>query len=277
MSTKRKVFIHVGLPDGPGDFLEAALDRHRHPLAALGVRDPADSADEMFRAAIEILRDHRAWGYERREVEGAWSGICRRARKGRDTLVVSQPLLACAPAPQIELLFDGLAGFERHVVITASAPDAWTMPGDAAQDLGCVLERWAASARKPERVHVLVAKPDDRAAVWTAFGRTVGFGTASLSVADLPTPPAARRRPAPQERLTVLRTLAHSWIEQLSSSQYDVRGDVTDLLPEPSVPEPRDDHELRETLHELERLSRRNQTLEQRMAALEKRRRTSVA
>jgi hypothetical protein len=231
MSKKRKVFLHVGMPGGPGDFIEIALRRHWHALAALDVRNPATSADEMFRAAIEIMRDHRAWGYERREVEGAWSGICRRAHQGRDTLVVTQPLLAGATSPQIELLFDGLAGFERHVVITAAAPDAWTMPGDPAHDLGCVLERWAASARRPERVHVLVNRPDDRAGVWAAFGRTVGFGTASLSVADLATPPTALPRPAPPERITVLRTLAHSWIDQLSAHEYDVRGDVLDLLP----------------------------------------------
>ena len=96
MSKKRKAFIHVGLPGGPGDFLEIALRRHAHALAALGVRNPAVSSDEMFRAAVEIMREHRAWGFERREVEGTWSGICRRGRKGRDTLVVSQPLLAGA-------------------------------------------------------------------------------------------------------------------------------------------------------------------------------------
>jgi len=236
MSKKRKVFLHVGMPGGPGDFLEIALRRHWHALAALGVTNPATSPDEMLRAAVEIMRDHRAWGYERREVEGAWSGICRRAHKGRDTLVVTQPLLAAATSPQIELLFDGLAGFERHVVITAAAPGAWTMPGDPAQDLGCVLERWATSARHPERVHVLINRPEDRSAVWTSFGRTVGFGTASLSVADLATLPTAQPRLAPPERLTVLRTLAHSWIDQLSASEYDVRGDVADLLP--GVPEP---------------------------------------
>ena len=236
MSKKRKVYLHVGLPGGPGDFLEVALRRHWHALAALGVSNPAGSADEMFRAAIEIKRDHRAWGYERREVEGAWSGICRRAHKGHDTLVVTQPLLASATSPQIELLFDGLAGFERHVVITASAPDAWTLPSDPAQDLGCVIERWAASARRADRVHVLVNRPDDRAGTWAAFGRTVGFGTASLSVADLATPPTALPRPAPPERLTLLRTLAHSWIDQLSRDEYDVRGDVADLVP--GVPEP---------------------------------------
>ena len=154
----------------------------------------------MFRAAVEIMREHKAWGYERREVEGAWSGICRRGHKGRDTLVVTQPMLAAATSPQIELLFDGLAGFERHVVITAAAPDAWTLPGDPAHDLGRVLERWAASARKPERVHVLVNRPEDRAGTWAAFGRTVGFGTASLSVADLATQPTTLPRPAPAER-----------------------------------------------------------------------------
>ena len=231
MSKKRKAFIHVGLPGGPGDFLEIALRRHAHSLAALGVRNPADSADEMLRAAVEVMREHRAWGYERKEVEGAWSTICRRGHKGRDTLVVTQPLLAGAASQQIELLFDGLTGFERHVVITASAPDAWTLPGDPAHDLGRVLERWAASARKPERVHVLVNRPDDRAATWAAFGRTVGFGTASLSVANLASQPTTLPRPAPTERLTVLRALAHSWIDQLSHSEYDVQGDVTELLP----------------------------------------------
>src|SRR5690349_16959169 len=128
MTKKRKAFIHVGLPGGPGDFLEIALRKHAHPLAALGVRNPAGSADEMFRAAVEIMREHKAWGYERREVEGVWSGICRRGHKGRDTLVVTQPTLAGATSPQIELLFDGLTGFERHVVVTAAAPDAWTLP-----------------------------------------------------------------------------------------------------------------------------------------------------
>ena len=45
MSKKRKVYIHVGLPGGPGDFLEIALRRHAHSLAALDVRNPAASAE----------------------------------------------------------------------------------------------------------------------------------------------------------------------------------------------------------------------------------------
>ncbi len=190
MNRKRKVFIHVGLPGGTGDLIDAALARHAHALAELDVRNPAESPEEMFRAAIEILRDHQAWGYRRAEVEGAWSTICRRGRKGRDTLVVSQPLLVAATTPQIELLFDGLAGFERHVVITAGAPHAWNTDGHAEQSLGNVIERWAASARRPERVNVILGGPSDRLAVWKEFGRTVGFGTASLPVADLPNEPS---------------------------------------------------------------------------------------
>ena len=235
MVNRRKVFIHVGLPGGSGDFLEIALRRHAHALAALGVRNPAASAEEMLRGAVEILREHHAWGYRRSEVEGAWSAICRRGRKGRDTLVVSQPLLAAATPPQIELLFDGLAGLERHVVITASAPDACTMPGDPAHDLVSVVERWAASARRPERVHVLVNRPEDRAGTWAAFGRTAGFGTRSLSVADLATMPGMLPRPAPTERLTALRSLAHGWIDHLAHGAYDVHGDVIELMPEASV------------------------------------------
>ena len=236
MSKKRKVYLHVGLPGGPGDFLEIALRRHTHALAALDVRNPASSTDEMFRAAVEIMRDHQAWGYERREVEGAWSGICRRGHKGRDTLVVSQPLLASATSAQIELLFDGLAGFERHVVITAAAPEAWTFPGDPAQDLGQVLERWAASARRPERVHVLVNRSGDRRRHLGGVrphGRVrdrVALGGRPGGPADHATPPGTLGA------ATVLRALAHSWIDTLSRSEYDVRGDVTDLLPD--LPQP---------------------------------------
>lgn len=181
---KRKAFIHVGLPGGPGDLIEAAMERYRHALAELDVRNPAESPDEMFLAAVEILRDHRAYGLQRRDVEGTWSGICRRGRKGRDTLVVGHPLLAAATTPQIELLFDGLAGFERHVVITAAAPHAAGRTADSPR-LGDVLERWAASARRPERVHVILGSPGDPVAPWRELGRTVGFGTHSLPVAGL--------------------------------------------------------------------------------------------
>lgn len=186
MATKRKVYLHVGVSGGPGDFLEAALLEHTHALASLGVRVPVENADEMFRAAVEITRTHKAWGYKRREVEGAWAGICRRVHKlkGLDTAVLSQPLLHDAAPEQIDLLVDTLAGTKVHVVLVAG-PDV-----DPAA-LTELRERWNRAVKKPERVHVLEVGPGEgRAEVWRRFGELVGFGTASLSVAGLhqPTP-----------------------------------------------------------------------------------------
>ena len=96
MPQKRKAFVHIGLDDGAGDFIDGALERHAGALAELGVRCPAESAEELFRAAVEILRMHPEWGYKRREVEGAWADVVRAGLKGRETLVVSQTLLAGA-------------------------------------------------------------------------------------------------------------------------------------------------------------------------------------
>lgn len=276
---KRKAFLHIGLGDGSGDFVEGALEQHGHALAALGVRRPAKSTDEMFRATIEILRTHKAWGYERSEVEGAWSGICRRAHKGRDTVVFSQPLLAAAAPEQIDLLIDTLAGFEIHVVVTVRAPDAWTVPGEPAHDLGPVLDRWSRAVRKPHRLHVVV-DADDARATWKQVGRIVGFGTTSLAVDSYAASRLARpAHVAPASRLTVLRTLGQSWVEQLTHSEYDVVGDVAALVPVTPEPEEhptvlfsRADHALCEALREVERLSRRNESLELRFDELAKKR-----
>ena len=164
---KRKAYLHIGLPRTGGGFLDSALTEHADALAAVGVRHPAISAEEMFRAAIEIRRYHKAWGYQRREVEGTWAEICRRARKGGHTAVFSQELLAACTAEQVDLLLDGLAGFEVHVVVTEREPD------DA-------LDPWR-SAVRPERWHAIaVPDVDAERAVWTAFGDIVGFDAAGL-------------------------------------------------------------------------------------------------
>lgn len=178
MAKKRKVFLHVGLEAGSNNVIEAALFAHRHALEALGVRVAPDNADEMFRAAIEMTRQHKSWGYKRREVEGAWAGICRRIlkAKGQDAFVLSQPLLADASPEQIDLMFDQLPGLAVHVVLVAPA----------GADTEGQLARWGPAVRKPERLHVIeVAADEGSAHVWRELGRVVGFGTASLSVAGL--------------------------------------------------------------------------------------------
>lgn len=172
MAKKRKAYVHVG---PGGDILESALAHHRSALAELGVNVPAKSVDESFRAAIEILRDHKAWGFRRSEVEGAWADVYRRAWKGKATIAVSLPLLARATPEQVELFLDGLHGFEVHVVVTGErAPKAW-----------------AAAVTKPEE-HLHMLRAADEAALWKAFGKLVGFGTASLGLDDVPRPVASQ-------------------------------------------------------------------------------------
>ncbi|MDO9494706.1 MAG: hypothetical protein Q7J48_03305 [Nocardioides sp.] len=274
---KRKAFLHVGLDDHSGDFLDAALDRHQHALAALGVRRPA-SSEEMFRAAIEIRREHRAWGFRRSEVEGAWARICRRGHKGNDTVVLSQPLLADSTPDQIALLLDGLRGLKVHAVVSVAAPDTWT---DLDLDLGAVLDRWIAAIGKSERVHVLIAPTErPRRTLWKAFGRVVGFGTASLPLDGVGRPAVPRPpRLVSTERHDALRELGRRWARQLASREVEVHGDLADLVPDAmELPDPvtlvtSTDAALAEALRTVDRLARRNDTLETRVVELERKRR----
>jgi hypothetical protein len=180
---RRKAFVHVGLPRSGGTVLEPALEHHRGALSELGIHRPA-TADEMFRAAVEMLRDHKAWGYRRRDVEGSWSAICRRAwkatRKG-GTVVVGHHLLADAAPVDIDLFLDGLAGFEVHVVLVSR---------DEGPDLDTLRERWTAALGRPERVHVVVssAPGDPGREAWSELGRLVGFDTTALPLPAAPPP-----------------------------------------------------------------------------------------
>lgn len=181
---KRKAFVHIGLPHSGGGFLDSALALHEQALERAGVRRPMRKPDEMFRAAVEIRRDHRAWGYDRRDVEGTWSTICRRAYKAKGTVVFSERLLAGATSPEIDLLLDRLSGFEAHVVVTLAAGQS-----DAA-----VIARWTAALRRPEHLHVITAPAmGDRAeSMWGDFGRVVGFDATTLPLSGLVAPGPVR-------------------------------------------------------------------------------------
>ena len=181
MAKKRKVFLHIGMPGG-GDIIEGALVHHREALFELGLDVPARSTEESFLAAIEILREHKAWGFARKEVEGQWAALCRRTWKGKQTVALSLPLVATAGRSEIDLLLDPLAGMQVHVVITAG-------PGD---DIDDIASRWGAAVRKPERMHVLRLEAPSPEKAWRAFGKIAGFGTASLGLADVPGPVGAR-------------------------------------------------------------------------------------
>lgn len=286
---KRKAYLHVGLP-GVGDVVDTAVQRHRGKLAELDVTVPTKAREESFRAAIELRRRHKEWGYKRKEVEGAWSGIARRALKGRSTVLVSQTALAGAEADQIDLLTTQLPGLRLHVVLSVAAPDGWAEPGDPDTDLVSVLARWRRAVRDPERLHVVVTPPGEQGRVhtWRHLGDVVGFGTRSLGLDGLepawaPTP----ARVLDAGATAALRERAATWQEALVTGGHDVRGDLADLLPPTPASPPdvdgallRTTRALAEARREIDRLSHRNETLEARLEDLQqtpRRRRFSVA
>lgn len=181
MAKKRKAFLHVGMP-GVGDIIEVALVHHRDALFELGIDVPVRSAEESFLAAVEVLREHKAWGFARKEVEGQWADVCRRAWKGKQTVAISLPLFARASRPEIDLLLESLTGMQIHVVLTAT-------PDDEIEEIAA---RWGAAVRKPERLHVIRLEEPSPKKAWKAYGKVAGFGTASLGLADVPEPVGAR-------------------------------------------------------------------------------------
>lgn len=283
----RAAYLIVGLPHGGGTFLPAALRAHTEALAAGGLRQPARSADEMFRAAVEIRRDHRAWGLRRRDVEGAWADVCRRAYPTKGDVVVGHDLLAGATDAEIALLLDRLPGFDVHVVVAAGPADARLplFPDD--HDLGAVLTRWAAHVRGADHVHLLVTDPDDPAATWAALGRVVGFDPASAPLpADLsrdtgPDLAALRVLAAATGSLAEpddLREAAEAWAKIAAEGGYDVHGDLGGLAPRPRTPDEADprsgvvEEALADAVAELTRLREANARLAERNATLERKR-----
>lgn len=215
MAKKPKAWIHVGMP-GVGDVIEPALAHHHEALVELGVASVARTPAESFRAGVEITRSHKEWGLKRADVEGQWARLVRRAQRTRADLVFSQSLLATATTEQVALLVDALAGHQVHVVVT-------TGNDDEAATLG----RWAVAVRKPERLHVIETDGREPADVWKAFGKFVGFGTASLRLDAVPNPtpvvqslPDARRE---LERLARRNASLEVRLEELDRKRRKLR------------------------------------------------------
>ncbi len=237
---KPKSFLLVGLPHAGVPLLTAALEQHRDALAELGVTAPAKSADEAFRAAVEVRREHRAWGLRRKDVEGTWSAICRRALKQRQTVVVGHELLAGATRDEVALLVDGLAGTQVHVVVLAGVPDGRLGLFPDELDLGSVLDRWAAATSSPDRLHVVVTDPADATVAWRALGSLVGFDAEGLALPDpaglvVPVDTASLRLIAEYAGVHVdhdeLVDVAEGWAKAVADRGHDVVGDLRDLVP----------------------------------------------
>jgi len=118
---KRLFLLHLG-PD------TVDVSSMTEALSVGGVGVPDVDADVFARAEVEILRSHRAAGLRRKEVEGAWARVCRRARKTGTDCFVSMPGWFDATPEQAALALDALAGFRVVLVATsgfAEPPRTW--------------------------------------------------------------------------------------------------------------------------------------------------------
>ena len=138
---KHNAFLHIG----PGilgvDSPHAALVGN-HTLARAELAVPAVSAADVERADLEIRRRHSAAGLSRRDVEGAWAEVCRKAYRAKRDVVISMPGFVDATDDQAALAYDGLFGFRVHVVLTPP-----TEPADLEEAFG----PWARLVTKPRR------------------------------------------------------------------------------------------------------------------------------
>ncbi len=213
--SKRTAWLCIGLPHTGGPAVAAAAARHADTLRAHGIGLPAASAEEMRRASAELLREHGERGYRRRDVEGAWASICRRAWREKGATLLGDERLAAATDDQVALLLDGLAGLRPRAVVALRDPatllvEGWASEvregraptferyaqrvldpdeehGQAARfrsghDLPALLDRWT-SALGPHRVHLVVLPPgrDPGVALWPELLELLGVPAAGLT------------------------------------------------------------------------------------------------
>jgi hypothetical protein len=215
------VVLHVGLPKSGTTFLQRSLAGNAEALGDRGVLYPADG-ELMFRAALDVRGNHKAWGRRRSDVAGAWDELCGRARAFSGTTVVSHELLAGACRRQVVAATTMLTGLDVHVVVTARdlarqvvaewqegvkhgrcgsfadfhqrvsrGDDALARHFHAAQDLPEVLARWGADL-PPDHVHLVVGEPAgaDPGRLWARFAEAVGFDPAGYPPTGGPANPS---------------------------------------------------------------------------------------
>lgn len=204
----RRVLLHVGLPKTGTTFIQASLQQDKQDLREAGILYPAGKDDRMFRAALDVRGNHKAWGRRRSEVEGAWDTLCAKARKHEGTTVISHELFAAASVHQVVAAMTMLKGLDVHVVVTArdfarQATAEWqegikhgrrltfeqfrtrVLAGDsetdyarrfrASQDLPAVLSRWGAAV-PVDHVHIVTCPPRGTGGdvLWQRFLEVVG-------------------------------------------------------------------------------------------------------
>ncbi|MBA2956269.1 hypothetical protein GON03_18175 [Nocardioides sp. MAH-18] len=199
------VYVHVGAPKTGTTYIQDRLASNKSRLAEHDVAYPVGLHGDMFRAALDLI--DRPWDGQVDGFRGEWDALVRRTRRARSSAVISQEVLACATAQQVDRAVTDLAPAEVHVVFTArdiarQVPAAWQEllkhrrtvsyrrfllgirdPRSQGrigrefwevQGLPEVLERWGRSLT-PDRVHVVtVPRPGARdGELWSRFCRAV--------------------------------------------------------------------------------------------------------
>jgi hypothetical protein len=209
MSTRRRCYIHVGMPKTGTSYLQSILLQSREELLAQGLRLlPGDSDGFWVMLAVrgwlrpQIDPPEAFTAFERFRDEAAASTSPR--------ALLSQELLGGAEEEQITTLLDALDGYETHLVVTVRdfagfAPSAWQqhvrargtktfeeyldelmgVGGSApnpAYDLHSVLDRWGPHV-PPERVHVVTVprKGTPERLLLERYSRVVGVDPEGLT------------------------------------------------------------------------------------------------
>ncbi len=121
--SKRLFLLHIG-PDA------VDVSSMTEALALGRIAVPDVDADAFAHAGLEIRRSHKTAGLTRKQVEGAWAKVCRRAHQARADCFASVPAFFGASSEQAALALDQLAGFKVILVVTSGfdvePPAAWT-------------------------------------------------------------------------------------------------------------------------------------------------------
>jgi hypothetical protein len=201
------VVLHVGLPKSGTTFLQRSLAQHAEALGDRGVLYPQTKDDVMFRAALDVRGNHKAWGRSHKDVEGAWDRLAGEAHAHVGTTVISHEVLGAACQRQVDRAMSMLKGLEVHVVVTARDParqlvsewqegikhgrrltfaefEAGVRDGHdevaqrfhAAQELPGVLSRWG-HWLPADQVHLVTGPPDgaDPQLLWSRLAEVIGF------------------------------------------------------------------------------------------------------
>ncbi|MFC7493819.1 MULTISPECIES: hypothetical protein [unclassified Nocardioides] len=183
MSTRSRVFLHIGLPKTGTTYLQEALWLNRDRLAERGLYLPGARRQHLL-ASLE-LREDPGLANRPRQVEHPWTHLvdlvnARLRKKGGDALI-SHEFFASATPAQVERAREAFPDADLHVVVTArpmvdlftSRWQEWVKNGNdlpidsyppepkgvsawgwASFDLGDVLERWG-SVLDHDRIHVV--------------------------------------------------------------------------------------------------------------------------